>query len=100
MKLRKHVLIVAAGALASVATLFVPTAASAASNPTALPAGQFTLASDYHRYDALNAALVGKLGTAAVHTVMDKANHDRTGITDSLGIAGYQTGFKFDSGDN
>jgi hypothetical protein len=82
------------------ALLFVPSAAPAASGPTSLPVGQFTLASDYHKYDALNTALVSTLGTAPVHTVMDNANHDRTGITDSLGLAGYTGGFKFDSTDN
>jgi hypothetical protein len=50
----------------------------------------------------LNDALVSTLGTAAVHTVMDNANHDRSAITDSLGLAGYVGGFGFgfDSGDS
>ena len=74
--------------------------ASAASGPSSLPVSQFTLTSDYHQYDPLNAALTSTLGTAAVHTVMDNANHDRTAITDSLGLAGYVGGFKFDAGDN
>jgi hypothetical protein len=100
MKLRKSVMIVAAGALASAAALFSTGTAAAAGGPTTLPATQFTLASDYHRYDALDSALIAKLGTAAVHTVMDNANHDRGAVTDSLGIAGYQTGFTFDAGDN
>ena len=86
--------------LAGAALLIVPSAASAASGPTSLPAGQFTLTADYHKYDAINAALVSTLGTAAVHTVMDNANHDRSAITDSLGLAGYTGGFTFDSTDN
>ena len=47
----------------------------------------------------MNAALVSKLGTADVDTVMAHANHDRT-APDSLGLAGYAGGFKFDSTDN
>jgi hypothetical protein len=74
--------------------------AAAAIGPTSLPVGQFTLTSDYHQFDTVNAALTSTLGTAAVHTVMDNANHDRTAITDSLGLAGYIGGFGFDSGDN
>jgi hypothetical protein len=101
MSIRTKVLAVAAGGLAVVAaTLVITTNASAATAPTALPASQFTLASNYHQFDTLNAALVSTLGTAAVHTVMDNANHDRTGITDSLGLSGYVGGFTFDSGDN
>jgi hypothetical protein len=98
MSLRKNALLL----LACVLTLSTTTVAGAqaAVAPTALPADQFTLRSDYHQFDALNSALVSKLGVAAVHTVMDNANHDRSAITDSLGIAGYKTGFKFDSGDN
>src|SRR5512138_992605 len=86
--------------LAAAGLLVVPSAASAASGPTSLPLGQFTLSSDYHKYDALNAALVSTLGTVPVHTVMDNANHDRTAITDSLGLAGYTGGFTFDATDN
>ncbi|MEU7866006.1 hypothetical protein [Dactylosporangium sp. NPDC049140] len=97
--MRKRLLVAAAIVAAGVGVVAVPEA-QAAAGPVALPAGQYTLAADYHRYDALNDALAGTLGTAAVHTVMDNANHDRTGITDSLGIAGFQTGFRFDSGDN
>lgn len=81
------------------ATLLTATSASAAAAPTTLPAGQFTLSSNYHQFDTVNSALVSTLGTAAVHTVMDNANHDRSGITDSLGIT-YETGFQFDSGDD
>jgi hypothetical protein len=103
MSVRNRVLIVAAGILligGAAAVAVTADSAYAASGPTALPASQFTLASNYHQFDAVNAALVSTLGTAAVHTVMDNANHDRTGITDSLGVAGYNGGFKFDSTDN
>ncbi|GAA3260410.1 hypothetical protein ACFO1B_54675 [Dactylosporangium siamense] len=89
---------VAAGVTVA-ATLLTATSASAAAAPTTLPAGQFTLSSNYHQFDTVNTALVSTLGTAAVHTVMDNANHDRSGITDSLGIT-YETGFQFDSGDD
>lgn len=98
MSLRKSVFALLVGVL----TLSTTTAtnANAAVEPTALPAGQFTLQSNYHQFDALNSALVAKLGVVPVRTVMANANHDRTAITDSLGLAGYTTGFKFDSGDN
>jgi hypothetical protein len=90
---------VAAGVTVAATLLTATTSASAAAAPTTLPAGQFTLAANYHQFDALNTALVSTLGTAAVHTVMNNANHDRTGITDPLGIS-YETGFSFDSGDD
>lgn len=73
---------------------------TAASAPVSLPASQYTLTANYHQYDALNTALTSKLGTASVSTVMANANHTRTAITDSLGLAGYTGGFKWDSGDN
>jgi hypothetical protein len=101
MSVRKRLVIAAAGVAALVAGTFVATtSASAATAPVSLPVSQFTLTSNYHQYDAVNAALVTTLGTAAVHTVMDNANHDRSAITDSLGLAGYAGGFTFDSGDN
>jgi len=95
-----RVLTIGAGILTLLATTLTATSASAAAAPTNLPVGQYTLSANYHQFDALNAALVSTLGVAPVHTVMDNANHDRTGITDSLGIAGYETGFRFDSDDN
>lgn len=98
---RKLLAVAAASAVALSAAAFGATApASAASAPTSLPTSQFTLTSNYTQFDTLNSALVSKLGTAAVHTVMDNANHDRTSITDNLGVAGYVSGFKWDSGDN
>jgi hypothetical protein len=101
MSVRWRILAVAAGVLAlAVTTVIVATNASAASGPTTLSASQFTLKSNYHQFDAVNQALATTLGTVPVHTVMDNANHDRTGITDSLGVAGFSTGFRFDSGDN
>jgi hypothetical protein len=97
----KRTLAVVAGVLTVAATgLTATTSAYAASAPTSLPVGQFTLTSNYHQFDALNGALVSAVGTAAVHTVMDNANHDRTAITDSLGLTGYVGGFGFDSVDN
>ncbi|MBP2326501.1 hypothetical protein JOF56_006886 [Kibdelosporangium banguiense] len=80
--------------------LLVPTTATAAAGPTTLPAGQYTLSANYHQFDTVNAALVSKLGTAAVHTVMENANHDRVGLPSSFSINGLETGFRFDSGDN
>jgi hypothetical protein len=90
---------VAAGVTVAATLLTASTSASAAAAPTTLPAGQYTLSANYHQFDTVNSALVSTLGTAAVHTVMDNANHDRSGITDSLGIS-YETGFQFDSGDD
>ena len=91
--------VVAAGVTVAATLVTAATSASAAAAPATLPAGQFTLSANYHQFDAVNSALVSTLGTAAVHTVMDNANHDRTGITDALGIS-YETGFSFDSGDD
>jgi len=88
------------GGLVLTATTLVGASSAAAAGPTTLPASQFTLTSNYHQFDTVVSSLVSTLGTAAVHTVMDNANHDRVGITDSLGLAGYEGGFRFDSGDN
>jgi hypothetical protein len=74
--------------------------AEATAGPSSLPASQYTLSADYHRFDTVNTALVSTLGTAAVHTVMDNANHDRTALPSSFGVAGLSGGFRFDSGDN
>jgi hypothetical protein len=90
----------AAGALVAGLLLIPGSPASAAAGPVALPAGQFTLAANYNQFDAVNSALVSTLGTAAVHTVMDNANHDRTGLPSSFSPAGLSGGFRFDSGDN
>ncbi len=91
--------IVAAGVLLT-GLFLVPGTAQAAPNPTNLPTGQYTLTANYNQFDTVNAALVSTLGTAAVHTVMDNANHDRTGLPSSFSIPGLETGFRFDSGDN
>ncbi len=88
------------GGLVLTASTLSTASSAGAAGPTALPASQFTLTSNYHQFDGLVGSLVSTLGTAAVHTVMDNANHDRVGITDSLGLAGYEGGFRFDSGDN
>ena len=100
MRTRTKVAAAAAAVMVSAATLLVQLPAGAASGPVALPAAQFTLSADYHRFDAVEGALAGRLGTAAVHTVMEDANHDRSPITDSLGLSGYTGGFKFDPADN
>jgi hypothetical protein len=89
----------ASGALVA-GLLLVPTTATAAAGPTTLPASQYTLSANYHQFDTTNAALVSKLGTAAVHTVMDNANHDRVGLPSSFSVNGLETGFRFDSTDN
>ena len=73
---------------------------SLAANPTTLTASQFTLSATYTQFSAVNAALVSKLGVAAVHTVMDNANHNRTALPSSFSVAGLETGFRFDSTDN
>jgi hypothetical protein len=101
MSIRKRIVAMVGGVLILAGvTVVVTQSAYAATAPTTLPVSQFTLTSNYQQFDALNTALVSTLGTAAVHTVMDNANHDRTAITDSLGLAGYEGGFGFDSGDN
>lgn len=89
----------ASGALVA-GLLFVPATATAAAGPTTLPASQYTLSANYNQFDTVNAALVSKLGTAAVHTVMDNANHDRVGLPSSFSVNGLETGFRFDSTDN
>jgi hypothetical protein len=97
----RHRLTRAALATGVLAGLLVdPAAAVAAAGPATLPAGQYTLTADYHKYDTVNSALVSTLGTAAVHTVMDNANHDRTALPSSFSVPGLSTGFRFDSGDN
>jgi hypothetical protein len=101
MSLRTKILAVVVGVLALATSMITASGiASAAAGPTTLPANQFSLSANYHQFDALNDALVANLGIASVHTVMGNANHTRTAITDSLGLSGYQGGFKFDSGDN
>lgn len=100
MRTRTKVAAVAAAVMAGAATLLFPLPAGAAGAPVPLPASQFTLSADYHRFDAVNSALAGRLGTAAVHTVMDAANHDRSPIPDPLELAGYTGGFRFDAADN
>ncbi|NUR28625.1 MAG: hypothetical protein HOV83_22765 [Catenulispora sp.] len=97
---RRLVPILLATVLAGAGALTGAPPALAATVPTNLPTSQFTLSANYTQFDTLDNALIAKLGTAPVHTVMDNANHDRQAITDSLGLAGYNGGFKFDDGDN
>ncbi|HWD06042.1 MAG TPA: hypothetical protein VG674_26725 [Amycolatopsis sp.] len=104
MSVRRRILtasraLLAAAVLVSAAVVASPPA-SAATAPTNLPAGQYTLSADYHQFDAVNSALISILGTAPVHTVMDNANHDRTALPSSFAPAGLSGGFRFDSGDN
>jgi hypothetical protein len=87
-------------AAAAAGLLVDPAAAVAAAGPTALPAAQYTLSANYHQFDAVGSALVSTLGTAAVHTVMDNANHDRTALPSSFSVAGLSGGFRFDAADN
>ncbi|OLR93714.1 hypothetical protein [Actinokineospora bangkokensis] len=82
------------------AALVAPPAAVAAAGPSTLPASQYTLSADYHRFDAVNSALVSTLGTAPVRTVMDNANHDRTALPSTFAPTGLAGGFRFDSADN
>jgi hypothetical protein len=87
--------------LSTVATLAgsAPATVSAQDVPKPLPAEQFTVTANYHRYDAINDALIAGLGTVSVPSVMANANRDRSPVTDSLGLAGYAGGFTFDRGD-
>jgi hypothetical protein len=89
----------AAGALIA-GLLLSPAPAVAAGTPTTLPASQYTLSANYQQFTAINSALVSTLGTAAVHTVMDNANHDRTALPSSFSVAGLSGGFRFDDADN
>ena len=88
----------AAGVMAGLVA--APATAVAATAPTTLPAGQYTLTADYSQFDTVGNALVSKLGTAAVHTVMENANHDRTALPSSFSVPGLSGGFRFDSDDN
>ncbi|MFD8482406.1 hypothetical protein [Kitasatospora sp. NPDC059673] len=74
--------------------------AAAVVAPVDLTASDYTLSADYHKYDALDSALVNALGTSAVHTVMENANHTRQALPTSFSVAGLSTGFRFDDGDN
>lgn len=104
MALRRRLFIAAAttlgAALAITTGLVVSGPAAAATGPTTLPAGEFTLTANYHQFDALNSALTTNLGTASVATVMANANHDRTALPSTFSVGGLDTGFRFDSGDN
>nr|BFD88923.1 hypothetical protein KitaXyl93_02830 [Kitasatospora sp. Xyl93] len=92
--------LLAAGLLVTGALVGAPPSAAAAAAPTALTASDYTLTADYHRFDTLNAALVTALGTSAVHTVMENANHDRQALPSSFSVNGLSTGFRFDDGDD
>ena len=102
MSVRRRIVIAAgAASVAVVAGLLTgPFSATAAAGPTNLPTSQYTLTANYHQFDAVNSALVSKLGTAPVHTVMDNANHDRTALPSSFSVPGLADGFRFDSADN
>ena len=97
---RRRLALVTAVALAATGVLTGSFSATAAAGPTTLPANQYTLSADYHQFDGINNALVSTLGTAAVHTVMDNANHDRTGLPSTFKPAGLSGGFRFDGPDN
>lgn len=91
--------VLAAGLLVTGALVGASPAAAAAA-PTDLTASDYTLTADYHRFDALDSALVTALGTSPVHTVMENANHDRQALPSSFSVGGLSTGFRFDDGDN
>ena len=91
MPARRRLTLTAAAALVA-GLLVIPTPAVAAAGPTTLPASQYTLSANYNQFSAINTALVSTLGTAAVHTVMDNANHDRTGVFAMAGLPGQPTG--------
>src|SRR4051812_42513370 len=102
MKRRAIVAITAAAALGL--GVVAPSASAApapalSAAPANLPTSQFTLSANYHQFDTINAALISRVGTAPVHTVMDNANHDRTALG-SVSVNGLSGGFQFDSGDN
>ncbi|MFC8450636.1 hypothetical protein [Kitasatospora sp. NPDC057223] len=91
--------ILAAGLLVA-GVLVGASPAAAAAAPTVLPASEYTLTADYHRFDTLNSALVTALGTSPVHTVMENANHVRQALPASFSVGGLSTGFRFDDGDD
>jgi hypothetical protein len=99
MSVRRRVLVAASAGLALAAGL-IGFPALAAAGPTTLPTSQYTLSANYNQFSAVNTALVSTLGTAAVHTVMDNANHDRTALPSTFSVSGLDGGFRFDSGDN
>jgi hypothetical protein len=99
MSARRRVIVAGLAVSALIAGL-IGSPASAAAGPTTLPASQYTLSANYNQFDAINTALVSTVGTAAVHTVMDNANHDRAALPSSFSIGGLSDGFRFDSGDN
>jgi hypothetical protein len=99
MRFYRRLVTVAAGVLA--VTGAVATSANAATTPTPMSASQFTVSTTYSAKSDIVSALATKLGTAPLHTVMDNANHDRTGTESSIkGLPGYSTGFRFDGPDN
>jgi hypothetical protein len=104
MALRRRLFVAAAtmfgAALAITTGLVVSGPAAAATGPATLPASEFTLTANYHQFDALNSALTTNLGTASVATVMANANHDRAALPGTFSVAGLDTGFRFDGGDN
>lgn len=89
-----------AGATASDQPVDDPTATSEV-EPAAAAPGDFTLQTTYSEKAEIVNALAAQLGVTPVHTVMDNANHDRRSISDSdvTGLAGYETGFQWDSTD-
>lgn len=102
MSARRRVIASAVLAVAALAAglLVTPAPAVAAGTPTTLPTSQYTLSANYNQFDTINSALVSTLGTAAVHTVMENANHDRKALPSSFSIGGLVGGFRFDDADN
>ncbi|WP_033288499.1 hypothetical protein [Amycolatopsis jejuensis] len=98
MSLRNRLAVVCGALL--ITTTATTAAASAAAGPSNLPTGEYTLTADYHQFDAVNSGLASRLPTRPVHTVMDNANHERTGLPGDFKLAGLTGGFRFDDTDN
>src|SRR6185437_4776041 len=99
MSVRRRVIAGLAAGVFVAGLLLTPAPAFAVGAPTNLPTSQYTLSANYHQFDTINSALVSTLGTAAVHTVMDNANHKRQALPSSFSIAGLTGGFRFDDAD-
>ncbi len=101
MRSYRRLAAIAAGILAITGIVATSSTANAASAPTSISANQFTLSTSYSEKSDIVSALATELGTVPLHTVMDNANHDRTGTESSVqSLPGYTGGFRFDSGDN
>ncbi len=89
---------VLAAAVAGTLTATAPSAESA--SVTTLSGSAFRISTTYASHASLNSALAARLPVVKVHDVMNAANHDRTALPSTFGPAGFESGFRFDSGDN